>query len=81
LLHHPLYVDASRMAFTNEQELDEEGLLGRAFSASYAPREPTAAQRFAAELREVFARYARSGKIVLRYETSVYLAQRNELIG
>jgi SAM-dependent methyltransferase len=77
LLHHPLFVEASRTVFINEQELDEEGLLGRAFSASYAPREPVAAERFAAALRQVFARHARSGKVVLRYETSVYLARRN----
>jgi SAM-dependent methyltransferase len=77
LLHNPLFVEASRTVFINEQELDEEGLLGRAFSASYAPREPVAAERFAAALRQVFARHARSGKVVLRYETSVYLARRN----
>jgi SAM-dependent methyltransferase len=69
LLHHPLYVDASHVVFTNEQELDEAGLLGRAFSASYAPREPAAAERFAQALREVFARHSRSGKVILRYET------------
>jgi SAM-dependent methyltransferase len=75
LLHHPLFTDATRTLFANEQELDEQGLLGRAFSASYAPREPVAVERFTAAMREVFARHARSGKVVLRYETSVYLAR------
>ncbi|TMQ31607.1 MAG: hypothetical protein E6K70_22450 [Planctomycetota bacterium] len=56
--------------------MDEEGLLGRAFSASYAPREPALAEAFATALRAVFARYEVNGKVVIRYETSVYLGQR-----
>lgn len=76
LLTSPLYRDADRVVLTNSQELDEEGLLGRAFSASYAPREPSAATAFADALKAVFAAHGRGGKIVLRYETSVYLARR-----
>jgi hypothetical protein len=78
LLHHPVFVDATRVVFTNEQPLDEDGLLGRAFSASYAPREPAAVERFAADMREVFARFQQEGRVVLRYETSVYLGRRKE---
>jgi hypothetical protein len=58
--------------------VDEEGLLGRAFSASYAPREPAAAAAFAEELRRVFARHRQGGTVVLRYVTTVYLARRRE---
>jgi SAM-dependent methyltransferase len=72
----PLFVDARRVTFTHGQSLDEEGLLGRVFSASYAPREPAAAETFAAGLREVFARFQQNGTAALRYETSVYLARR-----
>lgn len=75
LLVHPLFEEAERRVFRNEQILDEEGLLGRAFSASYAPHEPPASEQFAARLREVFARFQRAGQVVLRYETSVYLAR------
>jgi SAM-dependent methyltransferase len=78
LLQHPLFGEALRVVFSHEQELDEDGLVGRAFSASYAPREPAAVERFTTALRDVFARFARSGKVVLRYETSVYLARRRE---
>ncbi len=78
LLQHPLFIDATRVVFRNEQPLDEEGLLGRAFSASYAPREPVAVERFAAALRQVFARYQMAGKVVLRYETSVYVGRRKD---
>jgi len=76
LLHHPLFRDAVREVFKGEQVLDEEGVLGRAFSASYAPREPPAADRFARALREVFAAFQRDGKVTLRYVTRVYLARR-----
>jgi SAM-dependent methyltransferase len=76
LLASPLFTAGERLIFAHEQALDEECLLGRAFSASYAPREPAAADAFGAELRRVFARHHRNGKVVLRYETSVYLARR-----
>ena len=76
LLHSPLFEDGTRFAFTNEQVLDEEGLLGRAFSASYAPREPAAAAAFAAALRRVFAAYQSAGRVVLRYRTTAYMARR-----
>lgn len=76
LLAHPLFRDGERLLFANEQALDEEGVLGRAFSASYAPREPAAAEKFAAALREVFGRHQQGGRVVVRYVTSLYLARR-----
>src|SRR5262245_8684154 len=76
LLSCPLFQDAERLVFPHGQDVDEEGMLGRAFSASYAPRRPEAAERFAAALREVFARHQQGGRVVLRYQTSVYLARR-----
>jgi SAM-dependent methyltransferase len=76
LLTSPLFERAQRVPFHNEQELDEEGLLGRSFSASYAPKDPAEAAAFAAALREVFARFRRAGKVVLRYETSAYLGRK-----
>jgi SAM-dependent methyltransferase len=75
LLTHALFQDAERLLFVNEQVLDEDGLLGRAFSASYAPREPAAAAAFAAALREVFGRHQQGGRVVVRYVTSLYLAR------
>jgi SAM-dependent methyltransferase len=75
LLTCPLFLGAMRYVFANEQHVDEEGLLGRAFSASYAPREPAQVQAFAQKLRGVFAHWQLDGFVTLRYETSVYLAQ------
>ncbi len=79
LLISPLFRDTQRVLFANEQVLDEEGLLGRAFSASYAPRQADQAAVFAAKLKAVYASYQEQGHVVLRYQTSVYLGRRGEL--
>lgn len=79
LLLSPLFQNAERLCFHNEQFLDEEGLLGRAFSASYAPRDPAVAEPYAAALRDVFTRYQHSGQVCLRYQTSVYVARKPPL--
>src|SRR5205807_8143789 len=72
LLNSSLFEQTERVRFRNEQTLDLEGLLGRAFSASYAPRTGEPAERFAHGLKEVFARFHTTGKVVLRYETSIF---------
>jgi hypothetical protein len=76
LLHSPLFADAQRIDFRHEQPLDVEGLLGRSFSASYAPREPAGVEAFAAALRRLFAQHQREGKVRVVYQTSVYLARK-----
>jgi SAM-dependent methyltransferase len=76
LLHSPIFPGAVRETFPSEQVLDEEGVLGRAFSASYAPKEPAAVEVFTRAMRDVFARFQRGGTVALRYETTVYLAKR-----
>jgi SAM-dependent methyltransferase len=75
LLESPLFEDARRDLFHHAQEMDLQGLLGRAFSASYAPREPDRIEQFAADLQAVFSRFEQNGKVTLRYETSVYTAR------
>jgi hypothetical protein len=79
LLTCPLFEHCERVSFANEQELDEEALLGRAFSASYAPREPTAAKALAEALSDLFKRHQRESMALLRYDTSVYLGQRRDM--
>src|SRR5205085_2424807 len=78
LRNSPWFESAERVVFAHEQAMDLEGLLGRAFSASYAPREPARAEEFAKALRAIFARFAREGQIVMRYQTSVYVGQRRK---
>lgn len=75
LLLSPRYHHAFKKIFSHGQSFDEQGMLGRAFSSSYAPRDPETANRFANDLREVFSRFQRDGMVTLRYETSLFLAQ------
>lgn len=72
----PLFVNVERVTCSHAQELDEEGVLGRAFSATYAPRDPAQAEPFAAALRRVFAQFQHGGRVLLRYQASAYLGQR-----
>jgi len=76
LLGSDLFQAGRTEMFPHEQSLTEEALLGRAFSASYAPREPGAAEPFAAALRAVFDQYQQGGLVRLKYQTTVTLAQR-----
>jgi SAM-dependent methyltransferase len=80
ILCSPLFEQADLTVFKNQQELNEEGVVGRALSASYAPREPAAVEAFTAALKEVFARYQRDGRSVLHYVTSVYIGRRREVV-
>ena len=78
LLENPLFEDAVRAVFPNEQALDGEGLVERALSASYAPRELDKVRALVAELRTLFDRFQTEGKVRLRYMTSVYTARRRQ---
>jgi len=80
LLVHPCFEIGQRTLYAHEQVLDEEGMLGRALSASYAPREPEQVNAFTADLCEVFARFQRDGQVALRYQTSVYTARKPSLL-
>jgi SAM-dependent methyltransferase len=76
LLGSALFQEGERALFPHEQVLDEAGLLGRAFSASYAPKEEHTAKQFADDLRRLFQRFQKEGQAVMRYQTSVFLARR-----
>jgi SAM-dependent methyltransferase len=68
--------NARRRDFPHGQTLTEEGLVGRALSASYVPKTGPVRDTLVAALRALFARHgARSGTIRLVYRTSVYLAE------
>jgi SAM-dependent methyltransferase len=78
LLASSLFHGGQMDSFSNEQTLDREGLLGRAFSVSYAPTEATEAARWSDGLAEIFDQHQQAGQVVIHYRTSVYLARRNE---
>lgn len=76
LLESSLFHSAGKVDFENQQELDEEGLLGRASSASYVPKAGEVFVKLTQDLRNLFARCQKDGQVVMKYVTSVYFAQR-----
>jgi len=67
----------TRSAFTSSQELDLDGIVGRASSSSYLPNAGPEAESLERELREVFERFERverSGKVELAMVTFVLVA-------
>jgi SAM-dependent methyltransferase len=81
LLESELFHDKKRYNFYNEQIVDEAGMLGRAFSASYAPREGIERAKAETALKVVFKQFADNGQVVFRYETSVYLGKKGKKDG
>lgn len=62
--------------FPNEQVFDEAGLMGRAYSSSYVPKEGTPeGEKFRGKLSGIFARYNVNGRVSFRYNTEVYIGQ------
>jgi SAM-dependent methyltransferase len=76
LLNWPGFEMAERVEFAHAQNLDRDGLRGRALSASYAPKEPTMRERLCRKLNESFEIHAKSGMIDLYYQTPVYVARK-----
>jgi ubiquinone/menaquinone biosynthesis C-methylase UbiE len=72
----PLYEERGRHDLTSSQDLDEDGLVGRAFSASYVPQKGPAASALETDLRQLFRNAQLQGQVVLRYQTSVYLGRK-----
>jgi SAM-dependent methyltransferase len=72
----PLFREAEQVKFHNQQALDAEGLMGRAFSVSYAPRKASEREAWADRLKAVFHQYQRNGRVELRYQTTIYVARR-----
>jgi len=72
-----LFSPPQRTSFPNFQRLDLDGLIGRARSASYAPKSGAANERLLALLRALHERYAdASGLVTLVYETEVFCSNK-----
>jgi ubiquinone/menaquinone biosynthesis C-methylase UbiE len=71
----PLFENAELSTFIHRQTLDCDGLIGRAFSISYAPRDPSGVMAWRTALNEVFERHRQQGHVTLHYRTSLYLAR------
>lgn len=59
----------------NKQVVDADGLIGRAFSASYAPKGAMESEQFTMKLRQLFKEFQQDGKVSLRYQTNLYIGQ------
>ncbi len=69
--------DAQLRVFANPHRLTLEGLLGRARSASYFPREGNPLRvRLEDEIRALFTAHQRDGKVTLMHRTEVTIAKR-----
>lgn len=76
LLTSDLFCKSELIRFENEQILDRESLILRAFSASYAPKESGIANRLKEMLNSAYERYQKQGEVALKYSVAVYSAQR-----
>lgn len=61
--------------FPHAQALSREGLLDRALSASYTPREGEAREALVRDLLRHFDEHERGGEVLLRYVTEAHLAE------
>jgi SAM-dependent methyltransferase len=62
--------------FEKRQTVDHDGLIGRALSASYVPKEGEPRARLIERLGALFASHAEHGTVDLVYETQVIVAER-----
>lgn len=78
LLDSNIFVEKNRTEFPNQQVLDLDLFLGRAFSASYAP-DPDSPEAliFEEKLRGVFENFSEGNdQVVMKYVCSVYTARK-----
>ncbi len=76
LFSSELFTNQDRFLFSNEQVLDEEGLIGRGFSNSNSPKDGETTAKFIVSLKDLFADYEVNGFVTIRYQTSVIVAQK-----
>ncbi|MBW4586856.1 class I SAM-dependent methyltransferase [Aetokthonos hydrillicola Thurmond2011] len=76
LFTSPHFSNIREYSFVNRQQLDLTGLISRAMSSSYVPREGVAQQELVSGLQELYQRFRdQQGFVYFAYETSVHLAQ------
>jgi ubiquinone/menaquinone biosynthesis C-methylase UbiE len=70
------FVNPRRLTFDNPQRLDRDGVLNRARSASYFPRQGPLREQLERTLLDLFDRHARDGHVTIRQRTELSLADR-----
>jgi len=74
LLRHQLFEAAIRVEFSHQQVLDREGIVGRALSISFGPRDAEGRERLSETMRQLFHEFAVDGKVAIRYRTVAFVA-------
>lgn len=76
LLASPLFQNVQSHTFTYRQEVDLSGLIGRAMSTSYVPREGLAHQQLISNLQQLYdSNCDQHGLVCLVHNTFVFLAE------
>ncbi|MEO0970377.1 MAG: hypothetical protein AAFX80_19145 [Cyanobacteria bacterium J06639_18] len=76
LLATPYFVNFKEYAFAHKQDLDLNGLIGRAMSSSYLPREGKEREELVSDLQDLFNNFSQQkGYVSLAYSTSVHIVQ------
>lgn len=76
LLESSLFHSSGKKDFENQQEMDEQGLLVRAYSASYVPKSGPLFAELTEKLKSLFDKNQNNGQVVMKYVTSVYFGQK-----
>ena len=76
LLESSHFVNVCEYTFVYKQKLDFAGLIGRALSVSYVPREGLVQQQLISDLQDLYNRNCdERGFVYMVYRTSVHLAE------
>lgn len=76
LLATPYFVNFKEYTFAHKQDLDLNGLIGRAMSSSYLPREGKEREELISDLQDLFQNFSQQEDCVsLVYSTSVHIAE------
>lgn len=75
LLASSHFANVQSYTFTNYQELDLAGLMGRVQSNSYCPSEGVVFQQLVLDLEKLHDRFQNDGFVRLKYSTSLNLAE------
>lgn len=67
--------EVKRLALKNHQDLDLDGLIGRAMSSSYWPKSGPDFEKSLQKLKSIFESHAQSGLVRINYVTEVFLGQ------
>jgi SAM-dependent methyltransferase len=76
LINTPYFKNLREYTFENIQELDFDGLMGRAMSSSYIPREGEGFEQIVSNLQELYQQFKNDrGFVYMVYSTSLHIVE------